>query len=1120
MDNIAWHEHCVLRDDVRQGTLTLAEFAADLYGVRTGDAPNVYRLPDLFFDRTYPTYNLKTLVRDVFQRLSGRGGKPVIRVQVAYGGGKTHALIALLHLAEQDNQLKTHRTVQEFIGFSGIDPLPQARVALLPFDKFDVRAGLSVFSPEGTPRQVNTPWGALAYQLAGDEGLAKVAEHEAGYVTPAEPLLVELLKAPQAAGLSTLILIDETLLYMRSAVNDDPRRLGILQDFFQLLTQAVSRTEGTAIVASLITSDVVSGDSTGAQVLSAVESVFRRVEETVEPVSREDISELLRRRLFESIPPETTRRAIVDSLTGAMQRLPLRDSQKDRAAYDQLLESYPFHPDLLNVFYQKWTQLTKFQRTRGVLRTFATALRASDGKDPAPFVGPSALIGTEDELSDAVGELIEACEEGNQWTPILAGELQKAREIQRGFPLLKSREIEASVLSTFLHSQPLGQKADLTDLYPLLAHPDIDKMSVEDGLAEWREVSWFLKEDQSIWSLGITPNLTSMHARAMARLTEDRINDDLIQRIRNTRLGENTSDVVVHVLPDSSADISDNPDLHYVIVGPESPAVPGADVPPSLKPFFDRTYRNNIIMLAPDNARLAGLRQRIRKILGWAGIESGDEVNLLSEPQKALLLQRKRDDEAGIADSIKLTYSVLIAIDEAGKIIGHLLPPGPASPFERIKTFLVEAERLLTTSLDPDLLTPDSFFELWGADETSKPVQGLYRMFASLPRLPRLLGRKVFDETLQRGITAGRIVLRDVRSDGSQRTFWRQSPSAEDLAKRDLEIVPVEHAELHNLRPELLRPGELPELWQSDNIPITVGGIREFFERDDVPKLASDAILLGAVKSAIEAGLLMGRSRGNAYYKEGVPDSEIHDDLELLAPPEPIRGSEISQHTLSEAWDGNTSSVGKVMVALAKRRGGPIPWTLIVDVVNDGLDKKLFEIADSSRAWPCDADNADKIGLKVSEAPMILDAAEIVAVMQNPPDSSGYVTLGWIKDTLESKKGVPISDGVFRYAVEQALKNKLIIADGPSVNDFYQMPVRLPLWVGHAESRLTETQIQDFANTISDLSEIAPELEFEFRLVVTAEGETPSRKVLEKINDALRTVTDKLKFHVESKSES
>ena len=116
MGTNAWHENCILRDDVRQGTLELTEFAADLYAVRTGDAPNVYRIPDLFFDRTYATDNLKKLVRDVLLRLSGQGGIPVVNVQVAYGGGKTHALIALLHLAEQGTELQTHPTVREFTG--------------------------------------------------------------------------------------------------------------------------------------------------------------------------------------------------------------------------------------------------------------------------------------------------------------------------------------------------------------------------------------------------------------------------------------------------------------------------------------------------------------------------------------------------------------------------------------------------------------------------------------------------------------------------------------------------------------------------------------------------------------------------------------------------------------------------------------------------------------------------------------------------------------------------------------------------------------------------------------------------------------------------------------------
>ena len=879
-----------------------------------------------------------------------------------------------------------------------------------------------------------------------------------------------------------------------------------------MLTQAASRVDRTALVASLITSDIVSDDPTGVRVLDAIGGVFRRIGETVEPVSQEDISELLRRRLFEDVPPEGTRRPVVDSLAGVLQNLPLRDSQKDQAAHDRLLKSYPFHPDLLDVFYQKWTQLDKLQRTRGILRMFATALKASDGKDPSPFVGPNTLLGPEGELSEAVRELIEACDEADKWPQILTGELQKAREVQGNLPLLKGREIEGAVLSTFLHSQPLGQKADLGDLYLLLAHPDIDTISVEEGLSKWREVSWFLREDRDIWALGTTPNLTSVHNRAMGRLTEDQINDDLEKRIRDAKLGQNAHDVAVHTLPDSHADISDNPELHFVVVGTDYSAVPGEDVSESLKTFFDRTYQNNVIILAPDNARLAGLRHRIRKILGWQGIESGDEMNLLSGPQKTLLIQRKRDDETGIIDSVASTYSVLIAVDEAGEIKSRSLPPGADSPFERVKTFLEESERLLTTSLDPYLLTPDSYFDLWGEGETSKPVQGLYRMFASLPRLPRLLRRKVFVETLQRGVMEGQIVLRSVRPDGSQSTYWRESPPDADLLNRNLEIVPIEHAELHKLSPDLLRPARLSELWEDDNTSITVGAIREFFAGEEIPKLASDEILFDTIKDAVEAGFLMAHYQNQTYFTEVIPGEIFNDDLELFPPLAPISGAELSQNTLPEAWEGGTSSVSQVMDALATNKGIPIPWKLIVDAVNDGLSKNLFEITEGTPAQPWTVDDADKIGLQVSQAPITIDLADLVELLQQPPDESGQITLGWIKERLEAKKGRSIPDDLFRNAVQKAVDHKIITLVDPLTDDLYKVRVKQPSWMCHAESNLTETEIQDLAETIGSLFEIAPELDFKFRISITVEGESPSTEVLEQINEALRKVTDQLKF--------
>ena len=1114
MANNAWHEQCILRDDVRQGTLELAEFAADLYAVRTGEAPNVYRVPTLFFDRTYPTYNLKTLARDVLRRLAGEGGNPVITLQVAYGGGKTHALIALLHLAEHGTELQTHSTVREFTGFSGLDTLPQARVAILPFDKFDVKNGLSVVGPNGKKRQLKTPWGALAYQLAGDEGLAKVAGHEADYTTPAEPILVDLLKAPQTEGLSTLILLDEALMYTRGTVDADRNRLGTLRDFFQGLTQAIGKVKHSAIIASLITYDIIADDPTSVSVLNMLKGVFRRLEHNVEPVSRDDVSELLRRRLFESVPPERMRRAVVDRLVASRQKLPLREADKHQEAYDELLRSYPFHPDLIEVFYQKWTQLNNFQGTRGMFRTFALMLREAAEKDTAAFVGPNALLTTDTGLSDVLQELVRACDEGTQWTPILTGELERACNIQKDLPRLKFREVEAAVLSTFLHSQPAGQKAELADLYLLLAHADIDPMSIEKGLSDWREASWFLKENENSWALGTASNLTRMHIRAMARITEDQINENLEKWIRDAKLGRNTDNVAIHTLPHSPADIPDTPELHFVVAGPGWAAVPGENVSDALAAFFNRTYRNTVIVLAPENVRLIGLRQRIRRILGWQSIiESEDEMSLLSEQQPSLLQERKQTDETGILDSVISAYSVLIAVDEDGGTKASLLPSGPESPFERVKAALAEEDRLLTTSLDPDLLTPESYFDIWGEDETAKPVQGLYGMFASLPRLPRMLNRQVFVNTLRRGVTEGRVVLRTVRPDNSQQTHWHQTLATdEDYWQKALEIVPIEHAEIHDLSADLLRPGQLPGLWQDGDLPITVGTIREFFKGDAVPKLLSDKTLLDAIQSAVQNGLLMARREDKAYLKELVPDAEITDDLELLAPLQPISGSEINHKALPDAWENETSSVHKIMHALAVIKGSPIPWSLIVDAINDAREKRLFEFIEGSPLWPCTPEEADKVSLKVSQATVKIAPKDLIGNDAKAAWESGNPTLGLIKETLEANIGAIIPDDMFLEAVKGAINSSLIVLDGSLTPDFYDVSARQGKWIRHTESLLTETEIQDLPAIVGELIEIAPELDFQFRVTITAEGEPPSNEVLENINDALQKVTDKLKF--------
>ena len=209
----------------------------------------------------------------------------------------------------------------------------------------------------------------------------------------------------------------------------------------------------------------------------------------------------------------------------------------------------------------------------------------------------------------------------------------------------------------------------------------------------------------------------------------------------------------------------------------------------------------------------------------------------------------------------------------------------------------------------------------------------------------------------------------------------------------------------------------------------------------------------------------MARGQSRTYLEETISDAEISDDLELFPPLAPISGAELSQHTLPQVWEEGTSSVGKVMGALAASKGRPIPWNLIVAAVSNGLSNNLFEITKESPRQPWAVDDADKIGLQISQVPVTIDLTDFTAVMQQSLDESGQPTLGWIKERLESRKGVSIPDDLFRDAVQKAVDHQIITLVDPLTDDLYHIRVKRPSWIGHTESHLTDREIQDLSET-------------------------------------------------------
>lgn len=654
-----WHNVVKLRNELKTGALSLSIFAADLYDVVMGKAQPVYQNPYDFFSFTYPTFNLRELAKDVVLRLAGKNDKAVRQLELTYGGGKTHTLITLFHLTHNPHQLPNLPTVQEFMQHIGIAP-PQARIAVLAFDKLDVEKGMEITGPDGERRWLKQPWSVLAFQLAGSDGLRLLhaeeqdAERESA---PAENLLVDLLALPAKQGLSTLILIDEVLMYVREKVGLDPIWSGRLLNFFQYLTQAATKVNNCAIVASLLATDPMKSDTLGKELTRELYATFRRErEEGVQPVLKEDVAEVLRRRFF---TPESIRdrAAFRSHAVAALQGIAALDEQtnKDRqTAEERIQQSYPFHPDLTDIFYTKWTNLEGFQRTRGILRTFALALRDAEVWDQCPLIATNVFLGApgRSALSESARELTNVAEteeyEGKkqEWTGILEGELAKAREIQAELPALKFREVEQAVFATFLHSQPIGKDARTRELMVLLGQTHPDKIELEKALRRWTEVSWFLDEStmQDVdagqagarqlpksWRLGFRPNLRQMHHDACTRISREVVEEQLLANIRSCKslvTGAAAAGARVHTLPERPRDIEDDGEFHYAILGPK--AVSSAGKPgPEAKRFLDektgpdspRVYRNAVVLAVPSIDGLEATRNAIRDYLGWLEVE-------------------------------------------------------------------------------------------------------------------------------------------------------------------------------------------------------------------------------------------------------------------------------------------------------------------------------------------------------------------------------------------------------------------------------------------------------------------------------------------------------------------
>jgi hypothetical protein len=1069
-----WHEVVQLREDLKNNELPLSMFAADVYDVVLGRAQAVYQRPEEFFALTYPTYNLRQLMKDVLLRLAGKTDKVVRQLELTYGGGKTHTLITAYHLVRDSANLPNLPAVKEFVEHAGVEP-PQARVAILAFDKLDVEKGMEIVSPDGKKRWLRQPWSVLAWQIAGPEGLKvlhpdnKPEERDS---VPAENLMDELLRLPERDGLATLVLIDEVLMYAREKVRLDPAWRDALQSFFQSLTQAAAKSGvRCCIVASLLATDPAKSDELGRAITADLYAIFRREnEEGIQPVEKTDVAEVLRRRFFkpESIADPSAFRPHVTAALRGICDLDEQTKKEGAEAEERFLASYPFHPDLTEVLYAKWTNLEGFQRTRGVLRTFALALRDAERWDKSPLVSCNVFLTEPGEsgLSHGLQELTKiAGTDGNDgtpqnWSAIMEGELEKARRAQADYSGVRHRDVEQAVVATFLHSQPIGQKASTPEVMVLIGHTRPDRIEIGNAMLRWGRESWFVDEQllseaggdkmPQYWRLGSKPNLRQMHSDACRRVSSEVVRIKLENTIREQKsltagaaaaIGRPGS---VHTLPERPSDIGDEGEFHYAVLGPSAASMsgnPSAEakrfIAETTSPDRPRSFRNAVVLAVPSRDGLEMARDRVREYLGWEDVRTTlkQQQDEDADPVRtALLAGHLKTATDLVSEAVRQAYCIVVTVSEKDEVQAFKIAVGSEPLFTIIKGD--SRSRIQDQPINAEALLPDGPYNLWQPGEQSRLVKDLVGAFAYDPRLPKMLRRQDIVATLSLGAKQGLFVLRATRPDQSVRTLWLQEPTEVDLEDPGLEVVLPEAAELTELSSHLLAPGTLAELWPEEQ-ELSVADVYTYFAGKvvQVPKegyteplvipKAERSVVETAIRLAVEQGLTWLISGPASLFREPIPAGVLSDAANLLPPPATVPVTDVLPEALPEAWEGQEANALGILVALSAKAGRTLPWVTVSDAIDGAVRARYLERPADSGPWPCEVDAARNAkfrlptgvppppppdGMLRGEAELsigqIQDLAEVVAGIKQAAIGHGIrfvlvVELGGEKSTTE-----------------------------------------------------------------------------------------------------------------------
>ena len=804
---------CTPRADVLDGTLQEDQFAASLATVAHSpdDAAPVYRDAAEFYEMTYPTDGLRTLLSNLTGRFLAGGGydggsysSSILCLDTRFGGGKTHDLIASYHLA-------TNPTAVDDLGGHLLDGDGELATSYIDAAEDSLGVDTAVFvgghvdarnarSDRSDPNAPNTRtmWGELAYQLYGLDGYEKLKEYDQERQAPGGNTLKDLFELGDGPA---LILVDEIAAYLEAASGVEVGNATLASQtlsFILSLLETASEVENVTIVYSIADTAFEEEAEEVRSLTNELNQIGRRQHKTITPTDETEVGQVLQHRLFEEIDDEAATQAAESYFqfyTDSDRQFP--QDATDASYVSRLTREYPFHPSIVRALTEKIDTIPNFQRTRGALKLLARAVFYLWNHQPEHydrhFVRLYDLTPGDDDPGGSIqSTLHESLFEFVELGPAVSADiysedgtahaqLEDRKWTEKGIPTLGSH-----LTTTILwHSLAYGEQAtglSRAELNEALGHPSISFDHYDSALSDLAgddmNVACYYLYDEERVRFKSDPNLI--------RIIDQRVDNTPDAQARSRFEGRLESEIGTGgfktvVFPESAADVEDNaaePQLSIMHID-TAPVSDGGDaIPEKIQTLYQKTasshggqvenrvYKNYVLFLAPDQERIRSAIDEARRLEAIEDLLDDSQQTADLSTEQIEELRERRDQAHGLlGELVRGVYRHLYYVDRDGLThitIGATEANGGTTLVDAVQQTM--EDRIIKRDAGPN---GQAFFKqkLWQRTQTSMTTEQLATQFAKKPGLPYILSHKPVRETIAKMVTEAGYVYWDGEDD-------------------------------------------------------------------------------------------------------------------------------------------------------------------------------------------------------------------------------------------------------------------------------------------------------------------------------------------------------------------